>query len=67
MRALLLNCSLKPSPAASSTQALADVVVRALEEAGVDIEVVRVIDLTSHLASRRISARVTTGHGSTSR
>ena len=44
MRALLLNCTLKPSPATSNTQALADVVVRALEDAGVETEVVRVVD-----------------------
>jgi len=44
MRALLLNCTLKPSPATSNTQALADVVVRALEADGVETEVVRVVD-----------------------
>ena len=44
MRALVLNCTLKPSPATSNTQALADVVVAALEEKGVDVDVVRVVD-----------------------
>ena len=31
MRALVLNCTLKPSPATSNTEALAKVVVEALE------------------------------------
>jgi multimeric flavodoxin WrbA len=44
MRALVLNCTLKPSPATSNTQALADVVIAALEEKGVDVDVVRVVD-----------------------
>ncbi|HSL09950.1 MAG TPA: NAD(P)H-dependent oxidoreductase [Actinomycetota bacterium] len=44
MRALILNCTLKPSPATSNTQALADVVVRALEDHQVSTEVVRVVD-----------------------
>ena len=44
MRALMLNCTLKPSPALSNTQALADVVVESLREKGVDTEVVRVAD-----------------------
>lgn len=39
---LVLNCTLKPSPAPSNTQALADFVVTALEEK--DVEVVRVVD-----------------------
>lgn len=44
MRALVLNCTLKPSPATSNTQALADSVIDALREKGVDVEVVRVVD-----------------------
>ena len=44
MRALVLNCTLKPSPATSNTQALADVVVDALREKDVDVDVVRVVD-----------------------
>ncbi|MDP9134690.1 MAG: flavodoxin family protein, partial [Actinomycetota bacterium] len=36
MRALVLNCTLKPSPATSNTQAQADVVVTALEGKGVE-------------------------------
>jgi multimeric flavodoxin WrbA len=44
MRALLLNCTLKPSPAASNTEALARVVLDALAEQGVEIESVRVVD-----------------------
>ena len=44
MRALVLNCTLKPSPATSNTHALAEVVVDALREKDVDVEVVRVVD-----------------------
>jgi multimeric flavodoxin WrbA len=44
MRALLLNCSLKPSPAESNTEALAHVVMDALAEQGIEIEAVRVVD-----------------------
>lgn len=46
MRALVLNCSLKPSPEPSNTQALADVVVGALREHDdVEVETVRLVDL----------------------
>jgi multimeric flavodoxin WrbA len=44
MRALLLNCTLKPSPAESNTEALARVVMDALGEQGVESETVRVVD-----------------------
>jgi multimeric flavodoxin WrbA len=44
MRALLLNCTLKPSPAESNTEALARVVFDALAEQGIDTESVRVVD-----------------------
>ena len=44
MRALVLNCTLKPSPAESNTEALAKVVVKALEGQGVTTELVRVAD-----------------------
>ena len=44
MRAVLLNCSLKPSPNPSNTQALADVVVEALRDQDCEVEVVRVVD-----------------------
>jgi hypothetical protein len=44
MRALMLNCTLKPSPAVSNTQVLADVVVESLREKGVDTGIVRVVD-----------------------
>ena len=44
MRALLLNCTLKPSPAESNTEKLARVVTGALERDGVEIDVVRVVD-----------------------
>ena len=44
MRALVLNCTLKPSPAPSNTEALAAVVIKALEGHGVTTELVRVAD-----------------------
>jgi len=44
MRALVLNCTLKPSPAESNTEALARVVMEALERDGLDTELVRVVD-----------------------
>jgi multimeric flavodoxin WrbA len=44
MRALLLNCTLKPSPAESNTEALARVVMDALREEGIETESVRVVD-----------------------
>jgi multimeric flavodoxin WrbA len=44
MRALVLSCTLKPSPAASNTEALARVVTDALEAEGVTTELVRVVD-----------------------
>ena len=44
MRALVLNCTLKPSPEPSSTAALAQVVLDALKERGVETEMIRVVD-----------------------
>jgi multimeric flavodoxin WrbA len=44
MRALVVNCTLKPSPAASNTDALAAVVVTALEKAGVEVDTLRAVD-----------------------
>lgn len=48
MKALVLNCTLKRSPAPSNTGALARVVTSALEEEGVDTEEVRLADHTIH-------------------
>jgi multimeric flavodoxin WrbA len=45
MKALVINCTLKPSPQPSNTEALARVVVQALEKDGVDVGVVRAVDL----------------------
>jgi multimeric flavodoxin WrbA len=45
MKALVLNCTLKPSPSPSNTELLAQVVVDALRERDVEVEVVRVVDL----------------------
>jgi multimeric flavodoxin WrbA len=44
MKALVLNCTLKASPSRSNTEALADVVVEALEKEGVEITRVRLAD-----------------------
>jgi multimeric flavodoxin WrbA len=46
MRALVLNCTLKPSPSPSNTDSLADVVVDALEKEQVQVTRVRLADLT---------------------
>jgi multimeric flavodoxin WrbA len=44
MRALLLNCTLKPSPAESNTEALGRVVMDALASDGIETDAVRVVD-----------------------
>jgi multimeric flavodoxin WrbA len=44
MKALIINCTLKPSPAPSNTEALADVVAEALRGHGVTVEAVRAVD-----------------------
>ncbi|MBB5789280.1 flavodoxin family protein [Jiangella mangrovi] len=45
MRAVLLNCTLKPSPQPSNTGALADVVAGFLRDDGVDVTSYRLADL----------------------
>jgi multimeric flavodoxin WrbA len=45
MKALVLNCTLKPSPETSNTEALARVVMDQLEREGVETELVRLVDL----------------------
>jgi multimeric flavodoxin WrbA len=45
MRALVINCTLKPSPQPSNTEALAGTVVAALQGHGVEVDVVRAVDL----------------------
>jgi len=45
MRALVLNCTLKPSPETSSTEALARVLIGEFGKAGVETELVRLVDL----------------------
>ncbi|MET9400850.1 flavodoxin family protein [Kitasatospora sp. NPDC002965] len=45
MRALVINCTLKPSPEPSNTEALADVVANELTSLGVEVETVRAVDL----------------------
>ena len=44
MRALFLNCTLKPSPQESNTERLASVVAEALAAEGVDVATIRVVD-----------------------
>jgi multimeric flavodoxin WrbA len=44
MKALILNCSLKPSPEPSNTAALAEVVADALGEKGVEVTELRLVD-----------------------
>ncbi|WP_141306637.1 flavodoxin family protein [Streptomyces spinoverrucosus] len=45
MKALVINCTLKPSPEPSNTEALARVVVEQLEKDGVEVELLRAVDL----------------------
>jgi multimeric flavodoxin WrbA len=45
VKALVLNCTLKPSPAVSNTEALVAVVTDALEAEGVETEQIRLVDL----------------------
>ncbi|MFE2353947.1 flavodoxin family protein [Streptomyces parvulus] len=45
MRALVVNCTLKPSPEPSNTEALASTVIAALKGHGVEVDVVRAVDL----------------------
>ncbi|WP_433362595.1 flavodoxin family protein [Actinoplanes sp. CA-142083] len=44
MRAFIVNCTLKPSPEPSNTEALARVVAEALEKDGVTVDWVRAVD-----------------------
>lgn len=44
MKALLINCTLKPSPEESNTEALAEVVAEALRGDGVEVRSVRAVD-----------------------
>jgi multimeric flavodoxin WrbA len=44
MRAICLNCTLKPSPEPSNTDALAEVVLGALREQDVQTETIRLVD-----------------------
>lgn len=44
MKALILNCTLKPSPQESNTEALARVVTKALDKYGVESELLRIVD-----------------------
>jgi hypothetical protein len=44
LRALVLNCTLKPAPTASSSEVLGNEVLAALKQHGVEGEMVRVVD-----------------------
>lgn len=44
MRATILNCTLKPSPEPSNTDALAEVVAAGLRELGTDVRGIRLVD-----------------------
>ena len=44
LRALAINCTLKPSPADSNTDALVKIVLGALEKEGVETELIRAVD-----------------------
>ena len=44
MKALVINCTLKPSPEKSNTEALAEVVIDALRQEGVEVEAMRAVD-----------------------
>ena len=44
LRALILNCTLKRSPAVSNSEALARVVGEALVQGGATYELIRVVD-----------------------
>lgn len=45
LRALFVNCTLKRAPEPSSTQALMDVAIGVMEQQGVEVDVVRAVDL----------------------
>jgi multimeric flavodoxin WrbA len=45
MKAVVLNCTLKPSPGSSSTEALANVVMAELKKGGAEVELIRLVDL----------------------
>ena len=45
MRAVVISCTLKPNPSPSNTEGLAAVVVNELRGRGVDVEVIRAVDL----------------------
>jgi multimeric flavodoxin WrbA len=44
LKAIVLNCTLKPSPEKSNTEALASVVAGALRDSGVEVDEVRLVD-----------------------
>ncbi|MFD4198013.1 MULTISPECIES: flavodoxin family protein [Amycolatopsis] len=44
MRATILNCTLKPSPEPSNTDALAELVAAGLRELGADVRTIRLVD-----------------------
>ena len=65
LNALILNCTLKRSPAPSNSEALARVVGDALVEGGARYEVIRIADHVVHPGVRRTRGTATSGPGST--
>ena len=74
LRALYVNCTLKPSPAVSNTQGLMDISVAIMEANGVAVEQVRAVDhelrprrLPGHdrarRGPRRLALRLRAGRG----
>lgn len=45
MKATIVNCTLKPSPEPSNTEALSQVLIDAFEEEGVECQTIRAVDL----------------------
>ena len=74
LRALFINCTLKPSPQVSNTRALGDLSAEIMRRQGVAVEVVRALDeqlatgvqpdMTEHGAEqRRLAGAVREGDG----
>jgi multimeric flavodoxin WrbA len=57
VRAIALNCTLKPSPEKSNTAALAQVVLNALADRGVETDMIRVVD---HIVSPGVVSEAVT-------
>jgi len=67
LKAVLLNCTIKKSPAVSNTQALMDRVIEVLEAQDVECETVRVVDHDVRSAYPATRAMATNGPRSSRR